>query len=438
MNYRVYVLMLLILPEIVFAQVNQNRVITAGPFVGSVTTSSAKVWLSCRGSGEYRVTLWDSIEDKHSTSIASHAIANSKGDTSLILDYTGLQAGRRYKVIFSDMRTKLLTPPCYFTTQSPEPVKDLDFLVGSCALLNTGFTGVFFPGLDIRIFTPMTKAKTDFMLWLGDNIYYLGRDYKGYNNMFNRNLKIRRNFKTLDFFLASKPQYSIWDDHDYGWNDSDRHFPLKDTALTIFRGFWPNTYEDTVKETYFTFRYSDAEFFMTDGRWFRETPGDTAGDFLGPQQLAWLKNKLLKSDATFKFICMGSQVLNDNEHGESYAHYPKERNNLLDYIVDNDIKGVIFLTGDKHYTEICKRNYNDYPIVDFTCSPLTSPVLPRRLLGAYDNPTRVPGMDYSGHNYGRVSLSGPPGDRVCTLEVHGRHGKKRRELVIHQSELQRK
>jgi alkaline phosphatase D len=287
----------------------------------------------------------------------------------------------------------------------------------------------------------MRKHPADFMLWLGDNIYYLEpKDYKDQESMFAHNMKVRSSFKQFKTFLSSTPHYAIWDDHDYGPNDADKTWRLKDTALTIFKSFWPNTYPEQpqFKGNYFSFRYYDAEFFMLDDRYFRDAPGDSSAQFLGETQMVWLKNKLQMSDASFKFIAIGTQVLNDNKFGESYKQYPKERLDLFQFLSSNNIKGVIFLTGDKHYTEICKRNYNGYPIVDFTCSPLTSPVLPRRLLGAYDNPTRVPGMDYSGHNYGRVSLSGPPGDRVCTLEVHGRHGKKRRELVIHQSELQRK
>ena len=114
---------------------------------------------------------------------------------------------------------------------------------------------------------------------------------------------------------------------------------------------------------------------MTDDRYYRAPKGDTSGDFLGETQMVWLKNKLLMSDATFKFICIGSQVLNDNNFGESYADYPRERNDLFDFIARNNIKGVIFLTGDKHYAEICKRDWHGYPLYDFTSSPYYKPTL---------------------------------------------------------------
>ena len=177
---------------------------------------------------------------------------------------------------------------------------------------------------------------------------------------------------------------------------------------------------------------------MTDGRWYRDAPGDTAGAFLGSDQLQWLKTKLLKSDATFKFVCVGSQVLNDNEHGESYAHYPKERNNLLDYIAANNIKGVIFLTGDKHYAELAKREWKGYTFYDFTSSPITSPVIPRKLLKGFNNPNRIEGTVVYQKNFGKISLTGPAGNRVCKLYLYGKAGHLKWDYTIKSEDMGRK
>jgi alkaline phosphatase D len=436
MNTYVYVLLLLIIPEICYPQNTSFPVLTAGPLVGSVTTNSAKVWISYKGSGQCSVSLLDTTDQTILNPTDALKTANSTGDTSMILNYAGLKAGHCYKITHT--LTSDWTPDCRFKTQLEAPVGDIDFLTGSCALLVTGFWRAFFPGADIRIYRHMARSNAEFMLWLGDNIYYLGKDYKSYDNMFARNIEVRSKFKLMRSFLAAQPNYAIWDDHDYGWNDADKKFPLKDSSLKVFRGFWPNTYENEVKQTYFTFRYSDADFFMTDGRWFRDTPGDTAGDFLGAEQLQWLKNKLLKSEATFKFICIGSQVINDNQHGESYAHYPIERNKLLDYIVDNNIKGVIFMTGDKHYTELSKRDWHGYTIYDFTSSPISSPVIPRKALRAFNNPYSVKGTVVYSKNYGRIKIIGTPGNRICKLETYGVGGKLRWDYSIKSEELSRK
>lgn len=436
MKFCLHALILLILPHFAFSQTNSAPKLTAGPLVGSVTTTSAKVWISYKGDGPFAVSLQDTVDKTVINSVGQHKIADRWGDTALILDYTGLKAGHSYRVTHT-LRSKW-TPDCKFTTQIDTPVKDIDFLFGSCALLTTGILRCAFPGADVSIYKRMARTQTNFMVWLGDNVYLLGSDYKNYDNMFRRNLVVRSKFHLMRKFLAAQPNYAIWDDHDYGWNDADRTFPLKEDALKVFRGMWPNTYEDKVKQTYFTFRYNDAEFFMTDGRWWRNPPGDTAGEFLGPEQMSWLKEKLLKSNATFKFICMGSQILNDNHHGESYAHYPVERNQLFDFIATNNIKGVIFLTGDKHYTELSKRDWKGYPMYDFTSSPISSPVLNHKHVKAYNNPWSIKGTVIYRKNWGRIKITGPMDDRSVRLETWGLHGKLRWDYTIKSDELSRK
>ncbi|HLP20099.1 MAG TPA: alkaline phosphatase D family protein, partial [Chitinophagales bacterium] len=314
-----------------------------------------------------------------------------------------------------------------------------NFILGSCALQMPGIGRIAFPGAADWIFYRMKKKKSDFMVWLGDDVYYLKKDFSSYNGMFNLNLRVRKSFRKYRDFLASQPHYAIWDDHDFGPDNCCNNFRLRDSSLMVFKGMWPNTYpkDPQFNGNYFNFRYYDADFFMTDCRFHRGVEGDTAGPFLGETQLVWLKNKLLMSDAAFKFIAIGTQVINDNNFGESYADYPHERNELLDFIASNNIKGVVFLTGDKHYSELSKRMWNGYPMYDFTCSPLTFPPLPRRLLGAYKNGNRVNHFDYGRRNFGRISFSGNKGNRNMKIEIIGRGGKTRRELVLNENDLQK-
>jgi alkaline phosphatase D len=408
--------LLCLLAQTLLAQNPEKPKLITGPIIGSVTPTSARAWIAYKGNGLNMMWLVDTVEKTVYYPTGLSKINDNKGTVALNMDFTGLKPDHTYKAEFIDGVG--LHPKCVFTTQSDSAVKDFDFLVGSCALMNTDITRFVFPGGSTAIFESMRRKKSDFMLWLGDNVYYFGKHYKSYDGMFQRNLRVRNYFPALQFFLASVPHYAIWDDHDYGWNDADKSFPLKDTALTIFKGFWPNTYNpDTIRGNYFSYTYYDAEFFMTDDRYFRDPEGDTAGAYFGETQLQWLKDKLSSSKATFKFICSGSQVLNDSYYGESYAKYSKERNNLLDYIATNNIKGVIFLSGDKHFSEMSKRNWKGYPMYDFTSSPLTSPVVKIRTSGFVNN--------YS-----------EPGTLLyCKMEIFGIAGDKKWEYIVNANDL---
>lgn len=416
---------------------NPKPKLFAQPIVGSVTTTSAKVWIAYRGKGQNALILGDTAEHKVYYPTDVKYITSKKGVVALTMEFTGLKPDHTYNILVSIQGWGTSTEAS-FRTQSDLAVKDFNFELGSCALMMPGFARIVFPAATPFIYKRMKKKKPEFMVWLGDDVYYWKKSYSSFDGMFNLNLRLRKSFPFYRDFLSSTPQYAIWDDHDYGPNDSGREYALKDSSLKVFKGMWPNTYPkgEEFNGNYFNFRYYDAEFFMCDDRYFREVANaDSASPFLGETQMVWLKNKLLLSDATFKFIAIGSQVLNDNHFGESYAEYSKERNELLDFIANNNIKGVLFLTGDKHFSELSKRDWNGYPMHDFTCSPLTTPPLPRRLLGAYQNGNRVPHSDYGRRNFGRISLSGSTGNRQMKIEIIGRGGKTKRTLVLNEKEM---
>lgn len=433
------ILLLLAFSANTFGQNPEKARLITGPVIGTVTSTTARLWIAYRGAGDNVVSLMDTATKLVSYPKGFEKISDKKGNFALNLDFTGLQPGSVYKVLYA-LDPAAIPPKCIFRTQDSVPVKDLKFLLGSCNYMSPGMARIAFPGEAVKIFYAMKRKQSDFMLWLGDNTYYMFRDYKNYDNMFERQLKVRNGFPLLSDFLNGQANYATWDDHDYGWNDADSTFPQKQDAQRVFKGFWPNdfTRNDTTEGIYYSFRYYDAEFFMTDNRWFLQPEGDTAGSFLGRQQSEWLKTSLKSSDATFKFICIGSQVLSDAWYDDSYAKYSVERNQLLDFVAENNIPGVVFLTGDKHFTEVSKRNWKGYPFYDFTCSPLTAPILPTKNLNGFVNTYSIPSTVLYKKNFGQISLTGDAGNRVCKMEVFGIGGQKKWEYIVNANDLKKK
>lgn len=417
-------------------QAQQNPKLLAGPVVGSVTPTSAKVWIGYRGTGKNTLILMDTTAKKIFYPLAESHIAGPKGQVALTMQFEKLEPGHYYNIIIEidgwgkEVRYGFKTP-------LTEETQNFNFLLGSCLLLETGLPRIFYPGFKAFILNRMKDKNADFMLWMGDNVYLLWKDHKNYNNMFKRNMKMRSRFKKLNRFLANQPNVAGWDDHDFGPNNAGSDWHLKDTSLKIFKGFWPNTYPENqaLYGNYFKYSYYDADFFVTDNRYFKAPHADTAGSFLGETQILWLKQQLQTSQATFKFIVIGSQVISEKRFGEKYIDYDRERRDLLDFIADNNIKGTMFLTGDMHFSELCKKDWNGYPMYDYTCSSLTSVPLPVRLVGLNKNPLRIPGTKKLGHNFGRISISGEAGNRICTLENFKRNGKRKWVYSINQNEL---
>jgi len=428
--------LLLIIP--VTAQSETKARLYAGPVTGSVTPHSARVWIAYKGIGNNVLMLADTLRKKVIYPARFEYIKSADGTLAMLLDFEKLEPSTWYNVFLSIEGWG--TNVSYgFKTPSESAEEDFEFLTGSCALMLNGIGRIPFPGFSHYIFKRMKKKGGDFMLWLGDNTYYFGKDYESGENMFQRQLKQRRKYPILNDFLGSLPQYAIWDDHDFGPNNADSSFQLKEDALKVFQHFWPNTYPDqkVFKGNYFSFRYADCDFYMTDGRFWRSAPGDSSASMLGETQMTWLKKQLITSTATFKFIAVGSQVIDNSNFGEYYQQYPREYNELLSFITDNNVKGVIFLTGDKHFTELTRHvSERGYPFYDFTCSPLTSPPVPIRLFGLKSNPQRVNGFVYNFKNFGKLKIEGKKGARIAIIQVFDRRGGKHWEYRIHQEELQ--
>jgi alkaline phosphatase D len=241
------------------------------------------------------------------------------------------------------------------------------------------------------------------------------------------------------------PQYAIWDDHDYGPNDAGKSFILKEESRRVFMNYWCNpSYGEEGKGIYTKISYSDVDIFLTDDRFFRsevEIPDsingqpNTGKSYFGARQMEWLKNSLLFSNATFKIIASGSQVLNPYSDFDCMKHYTSEYNELMNFLDAQKIKGIIFFSGDRHHSEVIKQNRDGmYPLYDLTVSPYTAGI--GKVKGAeINNEYRIKGTLVEEQNFGKVTVSGKRDERILKVEFIGIKGDKLGEWSISEKEL---
>jgi alkaline phosphatase D len=409
---------------------SQTPELLGKPLCGAVTTTSAKVWVMVKNTESVELRVADAV---YKLSTADRK--NWKFHVPLTFAVTGLTPNTETEAqLWSN--GNVLGKPFTIKTASAKPQAEWSFMVGSCAFYGVGATRLVKPGQFTDIFDVMRDHSTDFMLWLGDNVYLLTGEWNSDRRMYEKYTKVRLDPHINDF-LATRPNYAMLDDHDYGPDNAEGDFENKGATRGCFKDFWPNpSFGDGNNGTYYHFDYQDASFFMLDDRWFRESDGHQ--QVLGPEQMTWLQEKLLQSKAAFKFIALGSQVISDANQHETWSKFP-ERQVLLDFIKAKQITGVVFLSGDRHFTELCKLQQDGlYPLYDFTSSPLTSP-LRKRVNDPkdpeYAPPLRVEGTKFVQHNYGTVSVSGPEGARICKLSTWDAWGKLAWEYQIPQTEL---
>ncbi len=436
----IIVILLFIFEISILQAANLKPTLISGPVIGSVTDHSAKIWYAYSGKCDVIVALFDAVHKEVKFPSSLDFIKNKKDVIAMTLSFGDLRPNTKY-IITITFNKQLMSDKYMLTTMSKEPIKDFSFIAGSCFLeMPNAFGRMFLPGAHKRIFEPMSKDSTaDFNLWLGDNTYLLFGQWNSFDKNFKRQLATRTKNKLYAKYLMSRPNYAIWDDHDFGPNDCDGQFALKDTSLNIFKHFWPNEQFGLpeTKGIFSSFSKYDCDFFLLDDRYYRSSEEDTNGHLLGDEQMQWLKISLLNSKATFKFIITGSQVLNQQTEKECWiSDFPKDTKDFLDFIKNNQLNGIIFLTGDRHLTRVVKdETITNYPIYDFTISPVLS-ILSKETDIEKNNPQVIAKTLVEGkRNFAKIEITGSLGHRICTIHDIDEYGIEQWQISLKEDEL---
>ncbi len=425
--------------------------VKSGPMLGYVELRSAKIWCEVIPGTQLIINYWKE-NDKKSIQKAYVTRNPFMNFETQHFDLVNLEPGTKYNYeIISKPKINPITGK--FKTQElwqwRKPAPDFSIITGSCAYQNeTIYDRPGKPyGNDTSIFETMSKENADAMFWLGDNWYTREVDYFSEWGLWYRASR-DRSLKILQPLLKNMSNYAIWDDHDYGPNNEGVSYIFKEESRKVFKSFCANpTYGMYNKGTYTKVSLNDIDFFLMDNRTFRSadfivtTINNEANPekvMYGPEQMNWLKNALIASNASFKIIITGSQMINQYSPVDCLVHYPIEYNDLTNFLKLNKINGVVFLTGDKHISEINKLDRDTlYPLYDITVSPLTAGIS-KLSKQEKDNPIRIKNSLVEEHNYGRLSFLGNGKERRMVIEFVDRKGITKFKHELFQEELKNK
>lgn len=356
---------------------SQNEVeipeVMQGPMIGAVMPRSINVWM--RVSGNYECKIEYDTDPSFAHSRLSQSVRATKSNYyTLEISLDGLKPYTRYYYriyLEGEIPRNIQKLPPFYTSTAPEigAKKDIKVAFGSCARYEADPVQ--------RIWTAVEQLHPDLFFWLGDNIYSDVADVDIMAEKYER----QREVVSLRPLLRSVPNLAIWDDHDFGFNNSDRTNPIKQESLKLFKDFWANpSYGQPANPgVYFKYSYGAVDFFFLDCRFYRDPyqSEDANGKtILGQVQLEWLKKELKESKGVFKVLISGHEweemeaghALND-----SWASYLEERNAVFDYIQSNKINGVVLLSGDTHVGELKVVPWSEkggYDLYDLVSSPL--------------------------------------------------------------------
>ncbi len=316
----------------------------AGPMLGHISDNEAAIWIRASKPADWSVEYADNPDFNNPETAAGGAVTISTGHCAQLRLHS-LKPSTRYwyRVRLDGMAVSAQPAPAFTTTAPAGTPGVVRFAFSSCVGRVPELTAAAWGEIAAR-------RGFDLFLMLGDNHYGDTTDLERQRLYYTAH-RMDPGFRD---FSSHLPVYGIWDDHDYGPNNSDSTAAGKESSLQAFREFWvnpPRAEDQGDPAIYHAFQRGEVAFFMLDVRWHR-TPNDAPDGpektMLGQTQLAWLKRNLKASTAKVKILASGSEWQSHGT-GDSWSKFGTERAALLDWIEAEKISGVIFISGDRHF-----------------------------------------------------------------------------------------
>lgn len=432
---------------------------------GDVVGDKAIIWSACDKPAKMWVE-WSTTQSFRKAYPLEGPVTLPETGLTSKMELTHLPQGQEifYRVRYQSLEDlKLWSETVEGSFRTPGPNKNLRFLwsgdtAGQGWGINPDFGGM-------KTYASMLARKPDFFIHSGDTIYADGPiqaevklpDDKIWKNLttsakskvaesldeFRGNYAYNLMDEHVRRFNAEVPILYQWDDHETlnNWYPeeiiSDNRYTEKRVAILSARAkqafleYNPiRTYGSDPQRIYRSVPYGNlAEIFMLDLRSYRgangankqtEMSAETA--FLGVKQLLWLKEALLASKASWKIIAsdmpLGLIVYDDYVNKSTFENGANgngpalgrelEIAQLLQFIHHNDIRNVVWLTADVHYTaahyyDPALAQFKDFrPFYEFVSGPLNSGTFGP---GEMDNTFGPQVLYYKAPPEGRANLS---------------------------------
>ncbi len=379
--------------------------LTHGPMIGHTTGTTARVWI--RADDPCRLAV-KAVPKAGGKAISTEAIRLVEPDNfcgSVELKDLSPATTYSYRILLTDeeRRPAVLQE---FTTFPPD---------GRPGIIRVGFGHSVTGSGEQTTWRSIAEKEPDLFILMGDNVYSNTTEPANHRRMYLQ----YRGDPHFSALAATTPIYAIWDDHDYGPNNSDGTQKGKEKSLKTFNEIWANppSQAGSVKGIWTRFTVGRSAFLLLDVRYHRSPNDDPDGPdktMLGLEQRAWLLEQLAASTDTFKFIVSGSSW---NCGGvESWNHpFLHEYDAILAGIARRRIDGIILLGGDQHFHKIGVRpaeSWGGYDLHEWMAGQLWNKEEAQRLSGWL-------------RGFGLITIDTRTTPATSRLEFFDEHGKPR-------------
>lgn len=340
---------------------------TAGPLVGNVTPTTATLWIFAPEGAKCSVRAnpdGAAADEKNAAEGTFTPVAQPAGKAHgkpAKVTLTGLLPDTAYRyTVGIDGKSDPALHGAFRTQPAPGTSNKFRMVLTSCMKFDQPQGS----------WKHVLAEKPQLHLTVGDTHY---ADTTNPTTQWEHHLRYRRMPEFAEV-LRNLPTYSMWDDHDYGPNDSDRTAKGKENSLAGWNQFWGNPAAGTATTpgAFYKFSWGEVDFFMVDGRYHRspdKAPDDDKKRMLGDAQFAWLIAGLKSSKAKFKVIASGSTL--NHSKADGWRIYTFARHRFFDAIKEHRIPGVVYMSGDIHRSLVWEHHESKrvgYPVVEVISS----------------------------------------------------------------------
>lgn len=209
----------------------------------------------------------------------------------------------------------------------------------------------------------ISAAKPDLLLLLGDIAYMSQRtagipprpvwNYAQLASVFDRQLQ-HPGFASA---IATLPYMAVWDDHDFGPNDSaggvgegKQH---RWTARKLFREKLAGAINNNAPNLYCSHVVGDVKVIMLDSRFYRTLPGSGASaTLLGKTQEQWLAQEL-QHGQRYTVVGCGTPI-GDSGYDGSWGQFPQALARLEALLAQ--VPRLVYVAGDAHRNYLTQRS----------------------------------------------------------------------------------
>lgn len=371
----------------------ESEAFVLGVQSGSVTPTSAVLWVKATPETEPTVRVWRESETVGNVLLAFEAVATvGEGDTVRI-EATDLAPNTIYQYAFFTKSGEDFTGRSSigrFRT-APAPGDLVSLRIGTTTCVGADDEADYARLVPFAALSLMGEERPDVILHLGDETYNDGAvTVAQYRESWSRTLG-EQGYRDL---LSSSSMYGTWDDHEVedNWNDPAKG--VTEERVANARQVY-DEYSATLRASddpiWASYQWGDtAEFIVLDARSERvwDSQGTPDAQFISDEQLAFFKDRLQNSTAHFKIVLTSVNMTNlPTEPGwdipvgftDRWEGYGAQREEVLDFIVDNNIDNVWFLAGDIHMGFVGRLEPEGHPysrMWEITVGPGASGVNP--------------------------------------------------------------